>query len=74
MRISIILEIIISVCVLLSDVLKGSRISSSEVLSFIDKNHKNSMADYDKKILDLQDKYDIIINELKDIKQEVKKL
>jgi hypothetical protein len=62
------------VCVLLSDVLKGSRISSNEVLAFIDKNHKNSMADYNKKIIDLQDKYEIILKELKDIKTVVKKL
>jgi hypothetical protein len=73
MRIRIIIEIILRVCVLISEHFLKKKIPAEDVLNFVDLRIKNSMNDFNRNNKDLQNKYDIIIDELRILNKKVKK-
>ena len=73
MRIRIIIEIILKVCVLLSEHFLQKKIPAEDVLNFVDLRIRNSMNDFNRNNKDLQTKYDIIIDELRILNKKVKK-
>jgi hypothetical protein len=73
MRIRIIIEIILRVCVLLSEHFLKKKIPAEDVLNFVDLRIRNSMNDLNRNNKDLQTKYDIIIDELRILNKKVKK-
>ena len=73
MRIRIIIEIILRVCVLLSEHFLQKKIPAEDVLNFVDLRIRNSMNDLNRNNKDLQNKYDIIIDELRILNKKVKK-
>jgi hypothetical protein len=73
MRIRIIIEIILKVCVLLSEHFLKKKIPAEDVLNFVDLRIRNSMNDLNRNNKDLQTKYDIIIDELRILNKKVKK-
>ena len=74
MRIRIIIEIILRVCVLLSEHFLKKKIPTDEVLNFVDLRLRNSMNDLNRNNKDLQNKYDIIIEELRILNKKVNKI
>jgi hypothetical protein len=73
MRIRIIIEIILKVCVLISEHFLKKKIPAEDVLNFVDLRIRNSMNDFNRNNKDLQNKYDIIIDELRILNKKVKK-
>ena len=73
MRIRIIIEIILRVCVLISEHFLKKKIPAEDVLNFVDLRIRNSMNDFNRNNKDLQNKYDIIIDELRILNKKVKK-
>ena len=73
MRIRIIIEIILKVCVLISEHFLKKKIPAEDVLNFVDLRIRNSMNDFNRNNKDLQTKYDIIIDELRILNKKVKK-
>jgi hypothetical protein len=73
MRIRIIIEIILRVCVLISEHFLKKKIPAEDVLNFVDLRIRNSMNDLNRNNKDLQNKYDIIIDELRILNKKVKK-
>jgi hypothetical protein len=73
MRIRIIIEIILKVCVLISEHFLQKKIPAEDVLNFVDLRIRNSMNDFNRNNKDLQTKYDIIIDELRILNKKVKK-
>ena len=73
MRIRIIIEIILRVCVLISEHFLQKKIPAEDVLNFVDLRIRNSMNDLNRNNKDLQTKYDIIIDELRILNKKVKK-
>ena len=74
MRIRIIIEIILKVCVLLSEHFLKKKIPTEEVLNFVDLRLRNSMNDLNRNNKDIQNKYDIIIDELRILNKKVNKI
>jgi len=74
MRIRIIIEIILKVCVLLSEHFLKKKIPAEEVLNFVDLRLRNTMNDLNRNNKDIQNKYDIIIEELRILNKKVNKL
>ena len=74
MRIRIIIEIILKVCVLLSEHFLKKKIPAEEVLNFVDLRLRNSMNDLNRNNKDLQNKFDIIMNRLDKIDEKVNKI
>ena len=74
MRIRIIIEIILKVCVLLSEHFLKKKIPAEDVLNFVDLRIKNSMNDLNRNNKDLQTKFDIIIDELRILNKKVNKI
>jgi len=74
MRIRIIIEIILKVCVLLSEHFLKKKIPAEEVLNFVDLRLRNTMNDLTRNNKDIQNKYDIIIEELRILNKKVNKL
>ena len=74
MRIRIIIEIILKVCVLLSEHFLKKKIPAEEVLNFVDLRLRNSMNDLNRNNKDIQNKYDIIIEELRILNKKVNKI
>ena len=74
MRIRIIIEIILRVCVLLSEHFLKKKIPAEDVLNFVDLRLKNTMNDLNRNNKDLQNKYDIIIEELRILNKKVNKI
>ncbi len=74
MRIRIIIEIILRVCVLLSEHFLKKKIPTEEVLNFVDLRLRNTMNDLNRNNKDLQNKYDIIIEELRILNKKVNKI
>ena len=74
MRIRIIIEIILKVCVLLSEHFLKKKIPAEDVLNFVDLRIRNSMNDLNRNNKDLQNKFDIIMNRLDKIDEKVNKI
>tara|TARA_Y100000310_G_C20228605_1_gene599140 strand:- start:284 stop:526 length:243 start_codon:yes stop_codon:yes gene_type:complete len=74
MRIRIIIEIILKVCVLLSEHFLKKKIPAEEVLNFVDLRLRNTMNDLNRNNKDIQNKYDIIIEELRILNKKVNKI
>ena len=74
MRIRIIIEIILKVCVLLSEHFLKKKIPAEDVLNFVDLRIRNSMNDLNRNNKDIQNKYDIIIEELRILNKKVNKI
>ena len=74
MRIRIIIEIILKVCVLLSEHFLKKKIPTEEVLNFVDLRLRNTMNDLNRNNKDIQNKYDIIIDELRILNKKVNKI
>jgi len=74
MRIRIIIEIILKVCVLLSEHFLKKKIPTEEVLNFVDLRLRNSMNDLNRNNKDIQNKYDIIMEELRILNKKVNKI
>ena len=74
MRIRIIIEIILKVCVLLSEHFLKKKIPTEDVLNFVDLRLRNSMNDLNRNNKDIQNKYDIIIEELRILNKKVNKI
>ena len=74
MRIRIIIEIILKVCVLLSEHFLKKKIPTEDVLNFVDLRLKNTMNDLNRNNKDIQNKYDIIIEELRILNKKVNKI
>ena len=74
MRIRIIIEIILKVCVLLSEHFLKKKIPAEDVLNFVDLRLRNSMNDLNRNNKDIQNKYDIIIDELRILNKKVNKI
>ena len=74
MRIRIIIEIILRVCVLLSEHFLKKKIPAEDVLNFVDLRLKNTMNDLNRNNKDIQNKYDIIIEELRILNKKVNKI
>lgn len=74
MRIRIIIEIILKVCVLLSEHFLKKKIPAEDVLNFVDLRLRNSMNDLNRNNKDIQNKYDIIIEELRILNKKVNKI
>ena len=74
MRIRIIIEIILKVCVLLSEHFLQKKIPAEDVLNFVDLRIRNTMNDLNRNNKDIQNKYDIIIEELRILNKKVNKI
>ena len=74
MRIRIIIEIILKVCVLLSEHFLKKKIPAEDVLNFVDLRIRNSMNDLNRNNKDIQNKYDIIMEELRILNKKVNKI
>lgn len=74
MRIRIIIEIILKVCVLLSEHFLKKKIPTEDVLNFVDLRLRNTMNDLNRNNKDIQNKYDIIMEELRILNKKVNKI